>query len=97
MLGHAEACKQVADQIAGEEAARTQQLKQEVKRRAALERQLMEEQEETRRFVQQSVMQENRKLADSRRDALKAQKAQEMEQDLANLELFNARWGSTPR
>ena len=30
-------------------------------------------------------------------DAAKAQKAREMEQDLANLELFNARWGSTPR
>ena len=42
-------------------------------------------------------MEENKRLMDMRRDELKAQKLKEIEQDLANLELFNERWGSTPR
>ena len=42
-------------------------------------------------------MRENRALADAKFDKLRHEKAQELEQDLANLELFNERWGSTPR
>tara|TARA_B110001452_G_scaffold249443_1_gene236983 strand:- start:540 stop:791 length:252 start_codon:yes stop_codon:yes gene_type:complete len=83
--------------MAAQQEQSTLQLKSEVKQRAALEKQLESEQKEARLNVGNSVMEENRRLMDLRRDELKALKLKEIEQDLANLELFNERWGSTPR
>lgn len=83
--------------MASEQQRRDLQLKSEVKQRAALEKQLEVEQREARRNVGNSVMEENKRLMEMRREELKAQKLREIEQDLANLELFNERWGSTPR
>ena len=90
-------CRSHADMMAAQQEQSNLQLKSEVKQRAQLEKQLESEQKEARRNVGNSVMEENKRLMDMRRDELKAQKLKEIEQDLANLELFNERWGSTPR
>ena len=90
-------CRSHADMMAAQQEQSDLQLKSEVKQRAQLEKQLESEQKEARRNVGNSVMEENKRLMDMRRDELKAQKLKEIEQDLANLELFNERWGSTPR
>jgi len=95
--GDMQQCRSHADTMAAQQEQSTLQLKSEVKQRAALEKQLESEQKEARLNVGNSVMEENRRLMDLRRDELKALKLKEIEQDLANLELFNERWGSTPR
>ena len=95
--GDMQQCRAHADHMASEQQRRDLQLKSEVKQRAALEKQLEVEQREARRNVGNSVMEENKRLMEMRREELKAQKLREIEQDLANLELFNERWGSTPR
>ena len=65
--------------------------------RADLEQKLALQQTEARRSLQSSVMEENRALADAKREQLRQERAREVTEDLANLELFNERWGSTPR
>tara|TARA_B100000795_G_scaffold7756_1_gene5594 strand:+ start:107 stop:628 length:522 start_codon:yes stop_codon:yes gene_type:complete len=85
------------DEAAQHEELLSSHVKATVAMRADLEKDLEERQSDARRGLQNSVMLENRALADAKFDKLRHEKAQELEQDLANLELFNERWGSTPR
>lgn len=79
------------------EAEQTERVKADVRARADLEQKLTLQQTEARRSLQSSVMEENRALADAKREQLRQERAREVTEDLANLELFNERWGSTPR
>ena len=79
------------------EAEQTERVKADVRARADLEQKLALQQTEARRSLQSSVMVENRALADAKREQLRQERAREVTEDLANLELFNERWGSTPR
>ena len=79
------------------EAEQTERVKADVRARADLEQKLALQQTEARRSLQSSVMEENRALADAKREQLRQERAREGTEDLANLELFNERWGSTPR
>ena len=90
-------CRSHADDMAAQQERSHSQLKSDVKQRATLEKQLEEQQSEARLAVGNTVRDENKRLMEARRDELKAAKVAEIEQDLANLELFNERWGSTPR
>ena len=79
------------------QAQQAERTKAEVRSRADLEKQLAQQQTDARRSLQTNVMLENRALADAKRERMRQQKARELTEDLQNLELFNERWGSTPR